>query len=48
LFQVQARGLRLAFPPPRIQRRTQTRRPATDRSGDRPETAQLELPQPPA
>ena len=48
LFQAQARGLRLAFPPPRIQRRTHTRRPATDRSGDRPETAQLELPQPPA
>jgi class 3 adenylate cyclase len=48
LFQVQARGLRLAFPPPRIQRRTQTRRMPSDRSGDRPEAAQLELPQPPA
>jgi class 3 adenylate cyclase len=45
LFQVQARGLRLAFPPPRIQRRTAARRPATER---RDETGQLELPQPPA
>jgi class 3 adenylate cyclase len=47
LFQAQARGLRPVFPPLRIQRRPPTRRPPADRSGDRPEKAQLELPQPP-
>ena len=48
LFQAQARGLRLTFPPPRSQRRSQARRSASARSGDPRETAQLELPQPPA
>jgi class 3 adenylate cyclase len=46
LFQVQARGLRLAFPPPRVQPRP--RRPRADRPEHRPGAAQLELPQPPA
>jgi class 3 adenylate cyclase len=43
LFQVQARGLRATFPPPRTPRRTAARRPAAG-----PDAAQLELPQPPA
>ena len=47
LFQVQARGLRVMFPRPRIQRRTAERRPAADDAGD-VQTRQLELPQPPA
>jgi class 3 adenylate cyclase len=48
LLQVQARGLRVIFPPPRIQgRRTKRRRPTEDR-GDDLQTRQLELPQPPA
>jgi class 3 adenylate cyclase len=42
LFQVQARGLRAAFPPPRTPRRTAARRPPAG-----PDAAQLELPQPP-
>ena len=49
LFQVQARGLRATFPPPRTQRRRAgPRRAAADGRADRPDTAQLELPQPPA
>jgi class 3 adenylate cyclase len=48
LFQVHARGLRLAFPAPRVQRRTVARRPPADRAGGPPDAAQLELPQPPA
>jgi class 3 adenylate cyclase len=48
LFQVQARGLRVAFPPPRVQRRPRARRSPGDRPVDRPEAGQLELPQPPA
>jgi class 3 adenylate cyclase len=48
LFQVQARGLRVAFPPPRVQHRTGARRRPADGRADRPETGQLELPQPPA
>jgi class 3 adenylate cyclase len=47
LFQALARGLRLAFPPPRIQRRPPARRPASERAGDRAGMAQLELPHPP-
>jgi class 3 adenylate cyclase len=47
LFQVQARGLRLAFPPPRIQRRTGARRRPADRGAGPSEAGQLELPQPP-
>lgn len=46
LFQVQARGLRPAFPPPTVQPRT--RRPPADRPGHRRDAAQLELAQPPA
>jgi class 3 adenylate cyclase len=49
LFQVQARGLRATFPPPRTQRRRAgRRRAAADGRTDRADTAQLELPQPPA
>ena len=46
LFQVQASGLRVRFPPPRTPRRTRQRRPAAEHhtSAER----QLELPQPPA
>jgi class 3 adenylate cyclase len=53
LFQVQAQGLRVSFPPPRSGRRSAHRRPPADRraglakrrgSGE----GQLELPQPPA
>jgi class 3 adenylate cyclase len=51
LFQVQARGLRADFPPPRIQRRA-GRRAAADGAAagapTRPAAGQLELPQPPA
>lgn len=48
LFQVQAQGLRAAFPPPRIGRRP-ARRPPGNRGAEsppRPPQAQLELPQP--
>jgi class 3 adenylate cyclase len=53
LFQVQAPGLRVTFPRPRIQRRAAPGRPTDDRratpsSRIRPEGGQLELPQPPA
>jgi class 3 adenylate cyclase len=49
LFQVQARGLRASFPPPSIQRRRAApRRAADDDRAERPDTGQLELPQPPA
>jgi class 3 adenylate cyclase len=52
LFQVQAPGLRVSFPRPRIRRGTAPRRPPDDRRagrGKRPRAAggQLELPQPP-
>jgi class 3 adenylate cyclase len=53
LFQVQAPGLRVTFPRPRIQRGAAPGRPTDDRratpsSRIRPEGGQLELPQPPA
>jgi class 3 adenylate cyclase len=53
LFQVQAPGLRVTFPRPRIQRRAAPGRPTDDRRATpsrriRPEGGQLELPQPPA
>jgi class 3 adenylate cyclase len=53
LFQVQARGLRADFPPPRTRRRAGPRRRPEDRRAapagrTRPAAGQLELPQPPA
>jgi len=53
LFQVQAQGLRAAFPPPRIQRRSIPRGQPHDgrvrgKGRHRPAEGQLELPQPPA
>jgi class 3 adenylate cyclase len=47
LFQVQARGLRVDFPRPRIGRRSAPRREPDDRRAGRREEGQLELPQPP-
>jgi class 3 adenylate cyclase len=46
LFQVQAKGLRVDFPRPRTGRRSVPRRQPDDRGAGRPETGQLELPQP--
>jgi len=53
LFQVQAQGLRVKFPRPRITRHSAPRRRPDDQSTSRenttrPEQRQLELPQPPA
>ena len=52
LFQVQARGLRADFPPPRIRRRAGARRRADEARAaagapTRPAAGQLELPEPP-
>ncbi len=52
LFQVQAQGLPLSFPPPRISRRSTSRRRPRDRQDGRtdrtsPRRGQLELPEPP-
>jgi class 3 adenylate cyclase len=52
LFQVQAQGLRVSFPPPRtgrrpVRRQVDDRRAGQDARG-RPREGQLELPQPPA
>ena len=50
LFQVQAQGLRVSFPPPRTARRSVPRQPPGDRRVDRTRSGpgQLELPQLPA
>jgi class 3 adenylate cyclase len=48
LFQVQARGLRPTFPPPRSERKRGPRRPPADHRPAHAETGQLELPEPPA
>ena len=49
LFQIQAQGLRAAFPPPRSGREPVARRQRAERADRaRPEKVQLELPQPPA
>jgi class 3 adenylate cyclase len=48
LFQVQAQGLRVSFPPPSTERRRRPRREPADRPPGRSEEGQLELPQPPA
>jgi len=52
LYQIQAQGLRVKFPPPRITRQRVSRRGPDDRpvgreNRMRPEPGQLELPQPP-
>jgi class 3 adenylate cyclase len=48
LFQVQAHGLRAAFPPPRSEPRRRRREQPAEGRASRPEPGQLELPEPPA